>query len=386
MKSRLLVLVAVSCLALNIGAWAQPSGSKSGNKKAPAQKSAADLALDEFGKSLTQATKPDQAKLQKVVHTGMAYLVEHPTHARVNDVVRDMANFGRALREKSIAHFRPVYVSQLRYELVNQRYKEGLSDDTRVALAALDAAVADYEARESASRANVETIKEKIDALAALPGSARFLRERHEAYVEVLTVAVSPASAEAHLQTLLTHSDEGLAKWAADQVNLVQVKQQPYELKFTALDGKPCDVAGMRGKVVALVFWSAANQGSTRDLLSLQSAYNSYRKRGFEIVTVSYDKSEDRDKVVKFAKDNRLAWPVYFDGTGMNNEFGQKLNVRRVPAIALFDKKGILVAHDLRANRVGPEVARLLGIKEEAPPPPAEMPDMGGGGGGRRRR
>jgi peroxiredoxin len=281
-----------------------------------------------------------------------------------------------------------VYVSQLKYEIVNLRYKEGLSDDARAAVAALDAALADYEARQQLSRTDVDNLREKIDALAKQPAAARFLKAREQSYFEVLTYGVNPAAGEAHLKTLFTHADKSIADWAQDEIKLVEIKKQPYALKFTGLDGKPCDFAQLRGKVVALVFWSSANQGSTRELLSLQETYGLYKKKGLEIVTVSYDKAEDRDKVVKFAKDNKLAWPVYFDGTEMNNEFGQKLNVKRLPMIAMFDKKGILVSNALRANRVGAETARLLGIKEEAPPPrevAQDDPGMGGGKGGRRR-
>lgn len=388
MKSRPLVLLVASCLALAVSAWAQPSG-KSGDKKAPAPRSAADTALDGFAKIINdRAAKPDQARFQKIISTGVAFIIENPTHARVNDVINEVASFGETMRDKATALMKPVYVSQLKYELVNLRYKEGLSDDAKAAVAALDAGLADYEARQVLSKANVENLREKIDALGKQPAAGRFLKAREQSYFEVLTYGVSPAAGEAHLKTLFTHADKGVADWAKDEIKLVEIKKQPYELKFTGVDGKPCDFAQLRGKVVALVFWSSANQGSTRELLSLQETYNLYKKKGFEIVTVSYDKNEDREKVVKFAKDNKLAWPVYFDGTEMNNEFGQKLNVKRLPMIAMFDKKGILVSNTVRANRVGAEAARLLGVKEEAPPPKEVASDegMGGGKGGSRRR
>lgn len=368
MKSHTFVLVIVSCFALLGSAWAQPSGQKSGGKKGPAQKSAADTALEQFGKAIGDTmAKPSQAGFQNVIVAGMKVLVESPTHNRVNDVIRDLSTFGSAMREKSVAHLRPVYVSQLKYEIVNHRYKEGLSDEAKAAVAALDAAVADYELRESGTRQSFDTLREKIDALAKQPGAGRFLRAREQSYVEVLTLGVSPARGEAHLKTLVEHTDKGVADWAKEELALVEIRKQPFDLKFTGMDGKPFDLAQHRGKIVALVFWSNANQGSTRELLALQEVYNNYRRRGFEIVTVACDKAEDREKVAKFAKDNRIAWPVHFDGTAMESEVGKKLIVRRVPAIALFDKEGILISNNLRANRVGAEIDRLLAPKKEAP-------------------
>jgi peroxiredoxin len=218
-----------------------------------------------------------------------------------------------------------------------------------------------------------------------MPAGARFLQEHEASYVEVLE-RINPAAAEAHLQKLAGHSDRGIAGMARDELNVLEVRKAPYALKFTALDGKECDFAQLRGKVVALVFWATTNQTSTRELLALKATYTELKKRGFEIVTVSYDKPEQRDAVAKFVKDNKVTWPVYFDGTADKNEFGEKLNVRRLPAVALFDKKGILAGTGLRANDVRGGVAQLLGVKLEAPRQESEDDGGGGGGGGGGRR
>jgi peroxiredoxin len=364
MKTRRWLVVLFACLVpLSLSFAAQSE--KSGGKKSSAEKAPADLAREEFYKARADAAaKPDQATFPKVIASGMNYLVQYPTNNRASEVAHDLVWFGSLLREKN-QPLRAPYIAQLKYEIVNQRLKEGVTEETRTALAALEAWAADFDVRDSFNRAALRELREKIDALAQRPDVTALLGPLERDYADVLTRGVSPAAGEAWLRKLTEHQDEAIAKMARADLNLVEVKKQPYDLKFTSIDGKACDFAQLRGKVVALVFWSVANDTSRKELDSMREFYSDNRKAGFEVVTVSYDKPEDREKLLKHVTDTKLPWPVYFDGTGNENSFGTKLNVQRVPTIALFDQKGILVATGFRANTAQPAVRKLLGIKDE---------------------
>jgi peroxiredoxin len=363
MKTRRWLVVLIACLvpmSLSIAAQSE----KSGGKKGSAEKTPADVAREEFYKVRADAAaKPDQATFPNVIASGMNYLVQYPTNNRAPDVAHDLVWFGSLLREKN-QPLRASYIAQLKYEIVNQRLKEGVTEETRTALEALEAWAFDFEVRDSFNRAALRELREKLDAVAQRPDVTRFLAPLERDYADML-MRVNPATGEAWLRKLTEHQDEVIAKMARADLNIVEVKKQPYELKFTGIDGKACDFAKLRGKVVALVFWSVANDGARKELDSLREFYSDHRKAGFEIVTVSYDKQEDREKLLKHVTDSKLPWPVYFDGTGNENSFGTKLNVQRVPTIALFDQKGILVATGLRANTTPPAVRSLLGIKDE---------------------
>jgi cytochrome oxidase Cu insertion factor (SCO1/SenC/PrrC family) len=161
---------------------------------------------------------------------------------------------------------------------------------------------------------------------------------------------------------------------AREELNIFEIKKEPYALAFTALDGKPFDMAQLRGKVVALYFWSSTNKGSVDRLDQLKQIQSDYRKKGFEVVTVSYDKEEDREKLLKSVKENRVTFPVYFDGKQAKNAFSPKLNVYSVPRLYVFDQKGILqttiqgspvgrLQPDLPQNQLEGMVKKLLGIK-----------------------
>lgn len=379
MKIRLLT-TAMACTVLFASATlAQPpaksggkGGEKGGEKKAPAPKTPADLALDEFNKARQEAGPKDQARFQKVIRAGIAYLTQYPAHGGVTGAITNLAFYAGGIDSKQTA-LRTSYLSNLKFAITDYRFKDGVSDAAKTVLAALDAAAADFEVRESPKGDVLATLREKIDALAEIPGGARYLMERERSYTHMLIAAGTPARAEEHLKKLLEHKEKPVKDMARAELNIVETRKAPHELKFTTLDGKAVDFAQLRGKVVALYFWSSANKGSVDRFDALKTIQSDYRKRGFELVTVSYDKEEDREKLMKAIKDSRINLPVYFDGKGTKNEFGAKLNAN-VGNLFVFDQKGILqstfqgnaptqLRADLPQNQLENTVKRLLGIK-----------------------
>ena len=359
MRTYRIVTVLLCCFSLVGGAFAQPAGAPKG----PPQKSPADVAADAFVAARDQAgAKLGQAHFKNVIDLGFAFLAAFPTHARANAVINGLAKYGETMREKAQLGYRAAWTAQLKFELLDQRGNEKLNDDGRAAFAALEAAVAGFEVREQFSRDNQDTYRQKIDDLAALPAGARFLSEQEKGYLEVLK-ATKPAAAEARAKELLEHPNKGVAGMAKDELTMMTAKKQPFDLKFTALDGKEVDLEKLRGKVVLLYFWASTNRGSTGNLEGLDRVLVDFRKRGFEIVGVCADKAADKQKAVDVMKEKFIKWPQYFDGLEYKSELAAKLNVRGVPATFLFDQKGMLVANGFPAKDVELYIRKLLNIK-----------------------
>lgn len=346
---------------------------KKDEKKAPAPKSASEVAFDEFQKVRNASNaKLDQARFQALINAGITFLTQHPTSSRASEVVNYLGlSYPLSIDSKQPA-IRTSYISFLKLEVTNQKYKDGVTDPVKAALAALEAAAADFEVRQaSGARETMAALREKIDALAETPGGNRFLAERERSYAHLLTLTKQTARAEEQLKKLSKHSDKGVADMARQELNLIDLQKAPFDLKFTALDGKPVDFAQLRGKVVALYFWSSTNANSTKAFEGLKQIASDYRKKGFEVVTVSFDKEEDREKLQKYIKDNRISWPVYFDGKQAKAEFAAKLNATSVPRLFLFDKNGMLqttmqgtrLTADLPANQLEANVKRLVAAK-----------------------
>ena len=377
MKTSRLLFSMLAALGFSALAHAQDAAA------VPGQRSPADLAAENFFKVFDdRKAAVDEARFDKLIKTGLTYLEQNPTHALVPSVVTALTSFQLKMADPSLAAYRVAYLGRLSAAVFELRYKEGLSAELRTIAAALDAATADGQTREKLNRDNLKNLREKIDALARLPGNAPFLAERERSYAEILTRGLNPATGEAQLRRLLNHPDQGVVAMAHDELNLVELRKAPYEMKFTALDGKECDLAALRGKVVGVVFLNVRDEASMKALTTIKNVHSQYRRQGFELVAVACDKAEDREVVAKFVKDNKVTWPVYFDGKGTENEAWAKLNVRRMPTVALFDQKGMLRTHYLRVDLLEGEVKRLLGVKDES----AAMPPADDSGGGSRRR
>ena len=376
MKSRLLTVALICLFGLGSAALAQApkSGDKGGEKKAPPPKTPADLAFDEFNKIRTeQGGKMDQARFTRLINAGIIYLTQYPTHGRVNEAIRELAFFGLAIDAKQPA-LRTSFSSNLKLEVTNMKYKEGVTDPAKAVLAALDASVADFDARTAYSGDNLTALREKIDALAETPGGARFLVDRERSYAHIAIVNGAAGRAEMHLKKLLEHKEKPVVAMAQEELNIIEARKAPNAMKVTTVDGKEVDFAQLRGKVVGIYFWSSAHKGSVDRIDALKQLSSDYKKRGFEVVTVSYDKEEDKAKLEKAIKDARVAWPVGFDGKGAKGEFGTKLNATGVPRFYLLDQKGILqvalseervarVTPDIPSRQVEGKIKQLLNIK-----------------------
>lgn len=353
MKTRIASVVLLSLIpAVCLMAAQRKSEPAPAAKKAPAR-SPADQAYDEYNKVYRDASgKMDQARFQKVIAAGISYLSQYPTHGSATGAIRDLPRWAEyRMKDKAQTPQRIAYLSLLKYELLTAKYKEGLSNDAKAAMAALDASTAYAEAREAATKQNLDAIREKIDALSAMPGASRYLVDRERAYLEIFDYLFGAARTEEHLQNLAKHSDKGVASFARQQLNIVNIKKTPYELNFTGLDGKPVNFAQLRGKVVAMYFWTTGTRDNQKNIEYMKDMHSRYRKKGFEVVTVSLDKAEDRPKLEKYIKDNRISFPVHFDGQGTKTDFVARLGTA-AGRMAIFDKAGILQSNDLQMGQL----------------------------------
>ena len=132
---------------------------------------------------------------------------------------------------------------------------------------------------------------------------------------------------------------------------------KPLPIKFKAVDGREVDLEKMRGQVVLVDFWATWCTICIVELPKVKATYHKLHPRGFEIVGISLD--EDKADLDKLLKQQKLPWPQYFDGKGLENKLAQEFIVTGLPLMLLVDKKGNV--RDLNAREdLADKVERLL--------------------------
>jgi thiol-disulfide isomerase/thioredoxin len=290
---------------------------------------------------------PTGKRFEQVIAAGLPLVAKYPKHRRTPEVIRRLTDVASGFNDKATVPMRDVWFSQLKLAILNVP-GDPLDDDGRAALAALKAANANAEARLSREKDPVEVAREKIDALAAMPGGQRFVADAEMGFIEVIKTR-SPDAAEKMARKLMEHPDKGLAGRAADEVRIMEARKGPFDLKVTTLDGKAFDAAALRGKkALFLFFWSADNESSVKELETLKEIYFEHRER-LEIVSVNLDSADNRAKVDAVLKDKKMKWPQLVEGVGIKSETAARINVRGAPNGALIDKAGMLVLPRARA-------------------------------------
>ncbi|MBX7123787.1 MAG: TlpA family protein disulfide reductase [Opitutaceae bacterium] len=209
---------------------------------------------------------------------------------------------------------------------------------------------------------NPAEFRHRLDVLREKFPDSRMLRVGEWQYLNRLRKS-DPSAIKPWLRQVAAWPQTEIAAWAKGELEVEALRETPLELQFTAVDGRDVNFEKMRGKVVLLDFWATWCGPCIAELPNVKAVYERYHQQGFEVIAVSLDRKDDRQKLVDFVEKEHLPWPQHFElNEKGRNVLADKYGIMAIPAMLLLDKSGRLVATDARGPKLESEVKRLLGL------------------------
>ncbi|HYL01702.1 MAG TPA: TlpA disulfide reductase family protein [Steroidobacteraceae bacterium] len=118
-----------------------------------------------------------------------------------------------------------------------------------------------------------------------------------------------------------------------------EVGQPAPALVAAELDGRPFDLAALRGSVVIVNFWATWCGPCRAEMPLLNSFYLAHRAQGLVLIGLSVDDAHDRREVERIMR--QFAYPAVLAAGARTNGFGPPL---AVPMTWVIDAQGVVRA------------------------------------------
>lgn len=185
------------------------------------------------------------------------------------------------------------------------------------------------------------------------------LEQEFKAYEEVVLSLNQHFGESPTVQNITAEYKQNKAKYEASLP--MRPGSPAQEIEMESPNGEVIKLSDYKGKVVLIDFWASWCGPCRKENPHVVKLYNKYKEAGFDIFSVSLDKTKDR-WVDAIEKDG-LVWEAHVsDLKGWKNEAAQNYQVSSIPFTVLIDKEGNIISTKLRGNQLEMTLQSIFGF------------------------
>ena len=130
------------------------------------------------------------------------------------------------------------------------------------------------------------------------------------------------------------------------------------DIKLPNPKGDTLVLSALRGKYVLVDFWASWSDPCCSENKFLMQVYDKYKAKGFEVFQISLDRT--KKSWIKAIEKDQLPWLQVSDLLFWDSKAAKKYNVQKIPANFLLDKKGKIIAKDLRGDFLEAKLSEIF--------------------------
>lgn len=148
-------------------------------------------------------------------------------------------------------------------------------------------------------------------------------------------------------------------KAKVDELKKLAIGSVAPEITLNDTNDKPVSLSSLKGKVVLIDFWASWCRPCRAENPNVVKMYNKYHNKGFEVFSVSLDKS--KPSWISAIKQDGLIWKNHVSDLGYwNSSVVPMYNIKGIPLTYLLDKEGKIIGKNLRGVQLEQKLEEIF--------------------------